>query len=79
VGNEKIDSIKIYAYLSLSLITLQLTGVFVYAPDLAFTLISVTQLDTAKCSVLFKSSVCTIMYPDVKTMDTVPLVANGLD
>jgi hypothetical protein len=49
----------------------------VYAPDLAFTLISVTQLDMAKCSVLFKNSMCSISYPDRKTMATLPL-SNGL-
>jgi hypothetical protein len=36
-GNKKIDLIKIYAYLSLSLVILQLTALFVYTPDFVFT------------------------------------------
>jgi hypothetical protein len=49
----------------------------VYTPELAFTLISVTWLDMAKCGVLFKNSTCTILYPDRKTMGMLPLL-NGL-
>ena len=49
----------------------------VYTPELAFTLISVTRLDVAKCGVLFKNNMCTISYPDGKTMGTLPL-SNGL-
>jgi len=46
----------------------------VYTPELAFTLISVTRLDMAKCGVLFKNSTCTISYPDGKTMGMLPLL-----
>src|SRR6267154_4663082 len=49
----------------------------VYTSDLAFTLISVTRLDMAKCGVLFKNSMCSISYPDGKTVATLPL-SNGL-
>jgi hypothetical protein len=49
----------------------------VYAPDLAFTLISVSHLDIAKCGLLFKNGMCKITYPDGKTMATVPQ-ADGL-
>jgi len=49
----------------------------VYTPKLAFTLISVIRLDMAKCGVLFKKIMCTILYPDGKTMGMLPL-SNGL-
>ena len=49
----------------------------VYAPDLTFTLISISRLDLAKCGALFKDGKCTISYPDGRTMATLPLF-NGL-
>jgi hypothetical protein len=33
----------------------------VYAPDIAFTLVSVGQLNDANCAVIFKNCICTII------------------
>ena len=49
----------------------------IHAPDMAFTLILVGQLDNAKCSATFSSSMCTIHNPSSHTMATIPC-ANGL-
>ena len=49
----------------------------IYASELAFTLISIIQLDVVKCRVLFKNGMCTISYPNSKTMATLPL-SNGI-
>ena len=44
----------------------------IYAPDMAFTLISTDDLDDAKCSVIFSKGMCTIKDPKAHTMATVP-------
>ena len=44
----------------------------IYAPDMAFTLILVSQLDDMKCSVTFSSGMCTICNPSSCTMVTIP-------
>ena len=48
----------------------------IHAPDMAFTLILVGQLDDVKCSTTF-SGMCTICNPSGRTMATIPC-ANGL-
>ena len=49
----------------------------VYAPGMAFTLISVGRLDKADCSVTFQKGMCTIRNPEGRIMGTIPM-ANGL-
>lgn len=49
----------------------------IYAPEMAFTLISVSHLDTVNCSTLFKGGQCIIMNPKGTTMATLPL-SDGL-
>ena len=49
----------------------------IHAPDMAFTLISVGQLDDAKCSATFSGGMCTICNPSGRTMATIPCT-NGL-
>ena len=49
----------------------------VYAPGMAFTLISVGRLDKADCLVTFQKGVCTIQNPEGCIMGTIPM-ANGL-
>ena len=49
----------------------------IHAPDMAFTLISVGQLDDMKCSATFSRGMCTIHNPSGLTMVTIPC-ANGL-
>ena len=49
----------------------------IHAPDMAFTLILVGQLDDAKCSATFSGGMCTIHNPSGCTMATIPC-ANGL-
>ena len=49
----------------------------IHAPDMAFTLISVSWLDDVKCSATFSSGMCTICNPSGHTMVTIPC-ANGL-
>ena len=49
----------------------------IHAHDMAFTLISVGQLDDAKCSATFSGGMCTIRNPSGHTMVTIPC-ANGL-
>ena len=49
----------------------------IHAPDMAFTLISVGQLDDTKCSATFSSGMCTIHNPSSHTMATIPC-ANSL-
>jgi hypothetical protein len=49
----------------------------IFAPDMAFTLISVSRLDRAHCSVDFQKSLCTIRNPEGRIMATIPR-ANGL-
>jgi hypothetical protein len=49
----------------------------VYAPDMAFTLISIGCLDQANCSVTIKREMCTIWNSDGCIMGTIPR-ANGL-
>jgi hypothetical protein len=44
----------------------------VYAPDMAFTLVSVGRLDDADCAILFKNRMCTIKDPSGRTMATLP-------
>jgi len=44
----------------------------VYAPDMAFTLVSVGRLDDANCAVVFKNRMCTIKNPAGRTMATLP-------
>ena len=44
----------------------------IHAPDMAFTLISVGQLDDAKCSATFSGGMCTICNPSGHTMATIP-------
>ena len=44
----------------------------IHAPDMAFTLISVGQLDNAKCSATFSSGMCTICNLSGHTMATIP-------
>jgi hypothetical protein len=44
----------------------------VYVPEMAFTLVSVSRLDDAKCATLFKNGMCTIMDPAGRTMATLP-------
>ena len=48
-----------------------------HAPDMAFTLILVGQLDDTKCSATFSGGMCTICNPSGRTMATIPC-ANGL-
>jgi len=43
-----------------------------HIPDLAFTLISISRLDYANCSVIFKGGMCTIKNSTGCTMATVP-------
>ena len=50
----------------------------IHAPDMAFTLILVGQLDDAKCSATFSGGMCTIHNPSGCTMATIPC-ANGLN
>ena len=49
----------------------------IHAPDMAFTLILVGQLDNMKCSTTFSSGMCTICNPSGHTMATIPC-ANSL-
>jgi hypothetical protein len=49
----------------------------VYAPDMAFTLISVGRLDKGNCSVTFQKGMCTICNPEGHIMGTIPR-ANSL-
>ena len=49
----------------------------IHAPDMAFTLILVGQLDNAKCSATFSGGMCTIRNLSGHTMATIPC-ANGL-
>ena len=49
----------------------------IHVPDMAFTLISVGQLDDAKCSATFSGGMCTIRNPSSRTMVTIPCT-NGL-
>ena len=49
----------------------------IHAPDMAFTLILVSQLDDVKCSMTFSGGMCTICNPSSCTMVTI-LCANGL-
>ena len=49
----------------------------VYAPDLTFTLISISRLDLVRCSALFKDGKYIISYPDGRTMASL-LLSNGL-
>ena len=49
----------------------------IHAPDMVFTLISVGQLDDAKCSTTLSGSMCTIHNPSGHTMATIPC-ANDL-
>jgi len=49
----------------------------VYTPDMAFTLISVSRLDKADCSVTFQKGMCTIRNPEGCIMVTIPM-ANSL-
>ena len=49
----------------------------IHAPDMAFTLISVGQLDNVKCSATFSGGMCTIHNPSSHTMVTIPCT-NGL-
>ena len=49
----------------------------IHAPDIAFTFISVGQLDDTKCSTTFSGGMCTIHNPSGRTMATIPC-ANGL-
>jgi len=44
----------------------------IYAPDMAFTLISISRLDDAKCSVRFNKGMCMIKNPSGRTMATIP-------
>jgi len=44
----------------------------IYAPDMAFTLISISRLDEAECSVSFSKGMCTIKNPAGRTMATIP-------
>ena len=44
----------------------------IYAPDMAFTLISISRLDNAECSVSFRKGMCTIKNPAGHTMVTIP-------
>ena len=45
----------------------------VYAPDMAFTLISVGHLNKADCSVTFQKRMCTIRNPEGRIMGTIPM------
>ena len=45
----------------------------VYAPDMAFTLISVGHLNKANCSVTFQKGMCTIQNPNRHIMGTIPM------
>jgi len=49
----------------------------IHAPDMAFTLISVSKLDEAKCSVSFDKGICTIKNPTGVMMAKIPR-ADGL-
>ena len=49
----------------------------IYTPDMAFTLILISRLDEADCSVTFRKGMCTIRNPSGRIMATVPR-ANGL-
>jgi len=44
----------------------------IYAPDMAFTLISISQLDGANCSVRFNKGICMIKNPSRHTIATIP-------
>ena len=44
----------------------------IYAPDMAFTIISISQLDEANCSVRFNKGICTIKNPSRCTIATIP-------
>ena len=44
----------------------------IYAPDMAFTLISISQLEEVDCSVTFKKDMCTIQNPSGCIIATVP-------
>lgn len=44
----------------------------IHAPDMAFTLLSISRLDKAGFAVLFKKGMCTISNPDGKTIGTIP-------
>ena len=44
----------------------------IYAPDMAFTLISISRLDEAECFVGFHKGMCTIKDPAGHTMATIP-------
>jgi len=44
----------------------------IHAPDLAFTLVSVSKLDEANCSVSFTKGICTIKNPTRITMAKIP-------
>ena len=49
----------------------------VYAPDMAFMLVSISRLDHANCSVSFSKGICMIKDPAGHTMATIPH-SNGL-
>ena len=49
----------------------------IHAPDMAFTLISVSRLNNVKCSTTFSSSMCITRNPSGHTMVTIPST-NGL-
>ena len=49
----------------------------IHAPNMAFTLISISKLDQAKCIVTFKKGLCMIKNPTGKTIATIPC-SNGL-
>jgi len=44
----------------------------IHAPDMAFTLISISKLDKAKYKVVFHKGMCTIIDPKGKTIATIP-------
>lgn len=44
----------------------------VYAPDMAFTLVSVSHLNDVNCAVVFKNHMCTIKNSSGRTMATLP-------
>ena len=48
----------------------------IYAPDMAFTLVSISQLDNAGSSITFSKGMCIIKNPNGQTMATIPR-ANG--
>ena len=49
----------------------------IYAPDMAFTLVSISQLDDAGSSITFSKGMCIIKNPNGQTMATIPW-ADGL-